>query len=142
LAVISDVHGNLPALEAVITDVKSRGVDVTINLGGCVTGPLWPRETFEALQSLALPTVRGNHDRWIEELSDDNLPSAERFARNPLNAEQRQVLHSLPPRINLENGILACHGTPDDDSTCLLEECSMTDASFLRVAMFEGAHRK
>ena len=84
LAVISDIHGNLPALEAVLADVKYRGVDATINLGDCVTSPLWPKETFEVLQSLALPTVRGNHDRWIEELSDDDLSGAERFARNAL----------------------------------------------------------
>jgi predicted phosphodiesterase len=73
IAVISDVHGNLPALEAVLNDIKGRGVDLTVNLGDCVTSPLWPKETFEALQSLALPTVRGNHDRWIEELPDDKL---------------------------------------------------------------------
>jgi predicted phosphodiesterase len=62
LAVISDVHGNLPALEAVVADIKKRQVDSTVNLGDCVTSPLWPKETFEALQSLGLPTVRGNHD--------------------------------------------------------------------------------
>ena len=122
LAIISDIHGNLPALEAVLADVKNRGVDATVNLGDCVTSPLWPRETFDVLQSLALPTVRGNHDRWIEELSDADLSAAGRFARNALNAEQRRDLHRLPPRINLADGILACHGTPDDDSTCLLEE--------------------
>jgi predicted phosphodiesterase len=37
LAVISDIHGNLPALEAVLADVKYRGVDATVNLGDCVT---------------------------------------------------------------------------------------------------------
>jgi predicted phosphodiesterase len=130
LAVISDVHGNLPALEAVLADVKTHGVDFTINLGDCVTSPLWPKETFEALQSLALPTVRGNHDRWIEELPEDRLSSAERFARNALDAEQRRALHNLAPRINLGDGILACHGTPDDDSTCLLEE-SLDDGRFV-----------
>jgi predicted phosphodiesterase len=108
LAVMSDVHGNLPALEAVLADVKSRGVDFTINLGDCVTSPLWPKETFEALQSLALPTVRGNHDRWIEEFPEDRLSPAGRFARNALDAEQRRTLHNLPPRINLGDGILAC----------------------------------
>ena len=61
LAVISDVHGNLRALEAVLADIGTRGVDLTVNLGDCVTSPLWPKETFEALQVLALPTVRGNH---------------------------------------------------------------------------------
>lgn len=44
LAVISDIHGNLAALEAVLADIKARGVDRTVNLGDCVTSPLWPRE--------------------------------------------------------------------------------------------------
>jgi predicted phosphodiesterase len=122
MAVISDIHGNLPALEAVLADIKRRGVDLTVNLGDCVTSPLWPKETLEALQSLALPTVRGNHDRWIEEFPDDKLSSAERFARNALTSQQRRALHDLPARINLGDGILACHGTPNDDSTFLLEE--------------------
>ena len=122
LAVISDIHGNLPALDAVLADAKNRGVDATINLGDCVTSPLWPRETFEVLQSLALPTVRGNHDRWLEERSDDELSAAERFARNALSAKQRQALHGLPSCINLGDGIVACHGTPDDDTAFLLEE--------------------
>jgi predicted phosphodiesterase len=130
LAVISDVHGNLPALEAVLADVKGRGVDITVNLGDCVTSPLWPKETFEFLQSLALPTVRGNHDRWIEEFPDEKLSPAGRFARNALTSEQRRALHNLPSRINLGEGILACHGTPDEDSTCLLEE-SLDDGRFV-----------
>jgi predicted phosphodiesterase len=130
LAVISDVHGNLLALEAVLADIRSRAVDVTVNLGDCVTSPLWPKETFEALQSLALPTVRGNHDRWIEELPDSDLSSAGRYARAALQVEQRQALHSLPPRIELGDGILAVHGTPDDDSTCLLEE-TLDDGRFV-----------
>jgi len=59
IAIISDVHGNLPALEAVLTDIKGRGADVTVNLGDCVTSPLWPKETFEALQSLAMQLCAG-----------------------------------------------------------------------------------
>jgi predicted phosphodiesterase len=122
LAMISDVHGNLPALEAVLADIETRGVDATINLGDCVTGPLWPRETFALLEQLALPTVRGNHDRWIQEWPEEKLSPAGRFARAALTAEQRLHLHGLPARIALEQGILAVHGTPDDDSACLLEE--------------------
>jgi hypothetical protein len=45
LAVISDIDGNVRALEAVLADIKRRGADAIINLGGCVTSPLWPRET-------------------------------------------------------------------------------------------------
>src|SRR4051795_7482914 len=105
LAVISDIHGNLPALEAVLADVKYRRVDATVNLGDCVTSPLWPRETFDLLQSLALPTVRGNHDRWIEEWPEEKLSPAGRFARASLTVEHRRQLHGLPARIALENGI-------------------------------------
>ena len=40
IAIIADIHGNLPALEAVLADIKRRAVDRTINLGDCVSGPL------------------------------------------------------------------------------------------------------
>ncbi len=130
LAVISDIHGNLLALEAVLADIKARGADATVNLGDCVTSPLWPRETFEALEALELPTVRGNHDRWIEEFPDPKLTPAGRYARAELKPGQRQTLHRLPPRIELVEGILAVHGTPDDDSACLLEE-TLDDGRFV-----------
>lgn len=130
LAVISDIHGNLAALEAVLADIKARSVDRIVNLGDCVTSPLWPKETFEALQSLSLPTVRGNHDRWIEEFADDKLSPAGLFARNALTAEQRRALHSLPSQLRLDEAILACHGTPESDTTCLLEE-TLDDGRFV-----------
>ena len=66
IAVLADIHGNVLALDAVLDDLKRRGgADLTINLGDCVSGPLWPRETFERLEALDLPTVRGNHDRRV-----------------------------------------------------------------------------
>ena len=122
LAVISDIHGNLLALEAVLDDIKRRGADAIVNLGDCVTSPLWPRETYELLETLALPTVRGNHDRALIDWRFDDLPLAGQFAHAALTSGQREALARLPARIELEPGILAIHGTPDDDSTCLLEE--------------------
>lgn len=47
-----------------------------------------------------------------------------------MTAEQRRALHALPSRIQLDDGILACHGTPDDDVTCLLEE-GLEDGRFV-----------
>lgn len=122
LAVISDIHGNLLALEAVLADIDQRGVDAVVNLGDCVTSPLWPRETFDRLGELDLPTVRGNHDRWIVEMPEEKLSPAGRFARDALNEAQRATLHGLPARIAVTPDILAVHGTPGDDSTYLLEE--------------------
>jgi predicted phosphodiesterase len=122
LAIISDVHGNVRALEAVLADIRSRGVDATVNLGDCVAGPTWPRESFECLATLNVPTVRGNHDRWIVDRPTDGLPPAGRFAREALTQEQRNALFALPATLELEGGILATHGTPTDDSTYLTEE--------------------
>lgn len=122
LAVISDIHGNLLALQAVLADIASRGVDATVNLGDCVAGPLWPRETFELLESLGLPTVRGNHDRWLVDRTGGDEPAADIFARAALTPAQCQALHDLPATLHLTADILLVHGTPDSDTTYLLEE--------------------
>lgn len=122
LAVISDIHGNLLALEAVLADIKRRGADATVNLGDCCTSPLWPRETFELLETLALPTVRGNHDRWLSELPLDKLPASGRTTRAALTDAQRAALGALPPTLRLDGDVLAVHGTPAEDTTYLLED--------------------
>ena len=63
IAIVSDIHGNLPALEAVLADIASLGVDFTVNLGDILSGPLWPRETVAWLAERAWPTIAGNHER-------------------------------------------------------------------------------
>ena len=65
IAVIADIHGNLPVPEAVLADIERRDVDRTINLGDCVSGPLWPREVCDLLMARDDLTIRGNHDRWV-----------------------------------------------------------------------------
>ena len=64
IAVVADIHGNVRALRAVMDDIKQVAPDSVVNLGDCVSGPLWPRETAELLIRFDWPTVRGNHDRW------------------------------------------------------------------------------
>jgi putative phosphoesterase len=122
LGIISDVHGNLVALEHVLADLKTRAPDLVVNLGDCVSAPLWPRETYELLETLRLPTVRGNHDRWLTELPDAWMTPSARFASAALTSEQRQALGALPASIAVAEGILAVHGTPTIDTEYLLEE--------------------
>ena len=122
LAIISDIHGNLVALETVLADIKARGADTIVNLGDLVTSPLWPRETCELLDTLRLPTVRGNHDRWIVDAPPDKLSPSVLFARESLSEPQRTALGALPATLEVAPGILAVHGTPARDTEDPLEE--------------------
>src|ERR1700693_5762527 len=105
LAIIADMHGNLPALEAVLADIARRGVTRIVNLGDCVSGPLWPRETCELLRARGFPTVRGNHDRWVATLPLNELGPSDRYTFNALDETQRQWLGDLPATLRLAPGI-------------------------------------
>ncbi|MGK9170351.1 metallophosphatase family protein [Inquilinus limosus] len=122
LAVLADIHGNLPALEAVLADLDRRGADGIANLGDCVSGPLWPRETLDLLMAKGWPTVRGNHDRWVSEPRDEPLNTSDGYARHALDADGRAWLGALPMRLELPGGVVAFHARPDDDDAYLLEE--------------------
>ena len=102
LAVIADVHGNLIALETVLADIARRGSDLIVNLGDCVTSPLWPRETFELLEDRAMPTVRGNHDRWLAELPPQDMSASIAFTHGALTPHQRALLGRLPSSLELD----------------------------------------
>lgn len=122
LAIISDVHGNLLALEAVLDDIEARGVDAIVNLGDCVTSPLWPAETLALLDAIDMPTVRGNHDRLLLETPLDEMPRSMRYTFESLSTAQRTALHELPVTIELEGGILLMHGRMDDDKKYLMHD--------------------
>lgn len=122
LGVIADIHGNLLALEAVLADLAIQGVDRIVDLGDRVSGPLWPRETFELLERRGIPGVRGNHDRLAGSTSRDGLGLSDSFAFDALDAERRTRLTALPFRLNLLPGIEAFHATPENDERYLLDE--------------------
>jgi predicted phosphodiesterase len=119
-AVIADIHGNLLALEAVLADIAARGIAEVIDLGDCVSGPLWPAETCERLIQLRFATVRGNHDRYVTDLPTDLLGATDRFTRAALMDQHIDWLRGLPPGQTFP-GILAVHGSPGDDNRYLLE---------------------
>lgn len=133
LAVIADIHGNLPALEAVLADIACQSVGETIDLGDCVSGPLWPKETYELLQRCGFKTVRGNHDRALGQPSGTLGPSDayaqsslasyswEAFAEADMPPAACRALADLPATLTSLPGITACHGTPSDDLSYLLE---------------------
>ena len=121
IALMTDIHGNLAALDAVLRDIERRAVDMTVNLGDVVSGPLLPRATAERLMPLGLPTIRGNHERQILTQSLGELGESDHFAALELLDEQRAWLASFPETLALDGDVLLCHGTPQNDLDYLLE---------------------
>src|SRR4051812_42733788 len=123
IAVLADIHGNVLALDAVLEDLRRRGgAELTINLGDCVSGPLWPRETFERLEALDLPTVRGNHDRRVAvDPADETMWASDRYAQERLTAAQREALFALPFTLEIVPGVVAFHARPDHDEKYLAD---------------------
>jgi predicted phosphodiesterase len=128
--ILSDIHGNVWALEAVLADAKHRGVEQFVNLGDILYGPLQPRQTYELLQTLDVVTIQGNEDRIIYEANPSTEASVISPTRSPtlafvidqLGAEPIDWLRALPKTTWVSDQIFACHGTPTSDTVYLLEE--------------------
>src|SRR5688500_343991 len=121
IAVISDIHGNLDALRAVLEDVRGRGCDAIVDLGDIVSGPLWPAETAELLMRTTAFTIRGNHERQLLDPDIDVMGASDAYARRSLDAVQLEWIAALPATLRLDGDVLLCHGTPDSDMDYLLE---------------------
>jgi len=143
MALLSDIHGNLPALEAVLSDIEAQTApDVYWVLGDLVAFCPWPAETLARLR--ALPNVallQGNTDRYLVTGRRPAVPvrSPDDWARMPdalavrdalfrwtverLSYADYEFLRDLPPRLEMDvpgyGHILAVHATPADDETNL-----------------------
>ncbi len=129
VAAIYDIHGNLPALEAVLEDVRRADIDLVVVGGDVLPGPM-PRETLDCLFDLDLPIqfIRGNGDRiTLEEGSGAKvvgLPEAIR-ATVRWNAEQLtpadvRRINAWPEALRVHvdklGDVLFCHATPRNDT--------------------------
>lgn len=71
IALFSDIHANLPALEAVLADIDARDVDAVYCLGDLVGYATWPNEVATTIRARGIPTIAGNYDEGVGLASDD-----------------------------------------------------------------------
>lgn len=134
VAVLADVHGNLPALEAVLAEVETAGVDAVVLNGDHATGPM-PAETLDRLASLGDRAiwVRGNADREVVSAFDDghadpDLPDIARlpteYCARAIERRHRDLLADQPLTVTLDidglGPVLFCHGTTRSDTEIVL----------------------
>jgi putative phosphoesterase len=106
VAALYDVHGNLPALEAVLAEVAAAGVEKIVCGGDVVAGP-FPRECLERLRTHDAVFVRGNADRELSPWLTEQLPA------------DAQTFLSQLPHVRSLDGVLYCHGSPRRDDEIL-----------------------
>lgn len=136
LAVLSDIHGNLPALEAVRADAARAGATGFVNLGDIASGPLWPADTLDALMREDWPTLAGNHERQVlaGAAGTMRLSDTDRRTLAALYPAHLAWLAALPPTARLGDDIALCHGTPHSDLQYLLETVDPAAPDGLRAA--------
>ena len=156
IAIISDIHGNAVALEAVLNDLKTESIDHIVCLGDTVSDGPQPCEVIAQLKSLNGPVVMGNMDAWcldpipgtgksknarrgnevrfwdVRKLSSDDLDSMRTFQATveiPLDATTNLLCYHGSPRSNED--AIASH-TPDEEMERMLSGC--------RAMVLAGGH--
>lgn len=123
IALISDIHGNLPAFEAVLADLSRENPDQIVCLGDVMWGGPWPHEVLIALRSLNCPVVLGNADAEVLDLPDDaesedghKMLDISRWDAAQLDDADRDFIRSFQPTVDIALGaagtLLCCHGSP------------------------------
>ena len=150
IALFSDIHANLPALEAFFKDVETRNTDAIYCLGDLVGYNIWPNEVINEIRKRGIPTIAGNYDWGIGRSSDDcgcAYKTDEEKAMGKISIsytngvvrdEQRNYLRTLPSHIRLEYqlneekfNILLVHGSPRKVNEYLFED--RDEKSMIRI---------
>jgi putative phosphoesterase len=126
VAVISDVHGNAAALEAVLVELRKEQPDLVVFGGDLTWGPL-PEETLALVDDLDIPAlfVRGNADRALLEPTD-NPTSREHWLLERHSEEAQQFLSTFVERLSVDvdglGAVCFCHGSPRSDEELVTPE--------------------
>ncbi len=150
IALISDIHANLPALEAVLEDLDKQNPDLIFCLGDLVGYNIWPNEVIQEIRRRKIPTIAGNYDYGIGLSSNDcgcayKTEDEKRmgavsisFTNKIIGSRERDYLKQLPLHIGLDLPgsneklkLLLVHGSPRKINEYLFED--RDEKSFVRI---------
>ena len=157
IALFSDIHANLPALESCLSDIDSKAVDSVYCLGDLVGYNIWPNEVINEIRRRNIPTLAGNYDYGIGRASDDcgcayktdhekaNGAQSIGYTNQVVKSDERKNLRSLPSHIRLEYQLneekfdfLMVHGSPRKINEYLFVD--RDEKSLLRIMEQANAH--
>lgn len=150
IALFSDIHANLPALEAFFADVDARQPDMIYCLGDLVGYNIWPNEVVNEIRKRRIPTIAGNYDFGIGRMSNDcgcaYKTDEEKdmgkisigYTNSIMGDEERAYLRTLPAHLKIEFqlnedklNLLLVHGSPRKINEYLFED--RDEKSMLRI---------
>lgn len=146
IAIFSDIHANLPALEAVLKDIKNREIDLCYCLGDLVDFAPWGNQVIETLKATRIPCLLGNHDERIafnhpiavlshhDEIETKNRILAINHSKSSISPENKNWLSQLPFQMELVfkvgerlQTILLVHASPLSNDQYVYESHPDTD---------------
>ena len=154
IALFSDIHANLPALEACLKSIEEQQPDAIYCLGDLVGYNVWPNEVINEIRKRGIPTIAGNYDQGIGLMSDecgcayktdgekDMGKISISYTNSIVKPEERKYLRTLPAHIKVEFqlnedklNLLLVHGSPRKINEYLFED--RDEKSLMRI--MEGA---
>jgi putative phosphoesterase len=150
IALFSDIHANLPALEACLKSIEERRPDAIYCLGDLVGYNIWPNEVVNEIRRRSIPTIAGNYDQGIGLMSDEcgcaykTEPEKDMgkisisYTNSIVRPEERKYLRTLPAHIRVEfqlnhdkMNLLLVHGSPRKINEYLFED--RDEKSLMRI---------
>jgi predicted phosphodiesterase len=144
-AVISDIHSNKEALDAVLSEIDALGIETIYCLGDVVGYNADPDGCLERVMARSAEVIRGNHDKAVAgflnlDWFNSSAKAAVLWTRSKMRPETLEALRHLPegPRVAGDGTILLCHGTPHDEDAYLIEARSIEES----YRFLESHHRQ